>query len=122
MSDTPRPIPTRPPEGRPVEPRKAKRYTAQDITVLEGIDAVRKRPGMYIGGTGTDGLHHLVWEIVDNAADEALNGYATTVLVTLHPDGETVTVDDNGRGIPVDEHKTQKRSALEVILTTLHAG
>lgn len=102
--------------------RKARGYTARDITVLEGIDAVRKRPGMYIGGTGPDGLHHLLWEIVDNAADEALNGHATSVIVTLHKDGETVTVEDNGRGIPVDEHPTHKRSALELILTTLHAG
>jgi DNA gyrase subunit B/topoisomerase-4 subunit B len=96
-------------------------YTARDITVLEGIDAVRKRPGMYIGGTGTDGLHHLLWEIVDNACDEAMNGYASTITVTLHKDNETITVDDNGRGIPVDMHASG-RSALEVILTTLHAG
>jgi DNA gyrase subunit B/topoisomerase-4 subunit B len=101
---------------------KGQTYTAADITVLEGIDAVRKRPGMYIGGTGADGLHHLVWEIVDNACDEAQNGYATSIGVTLHKDGTTVTVEDNGRGIPVDRHPTQKRSALEVILTTLHAG
>jgi DNA gyrase subunit B/topoisomerase-4 subunit B len=101
---------------------RAPTYTAADITVLEGIDAVRKRPGMYIGGTGADGLHHLVWEIVDNACDEAQNGHATWVTVTLDKDGETVTVDDNGRGIPVDLHPGQKRSALEVILTTLHAG
>ncbi|HHO49973.1 MAG TPA: type IIA DNA topoisomerase subunit B [Deltaproteobacteria bacterium] len=100
----------------------AKEYTASDITVLEGIDAVRKRPGMYIGGTGTDGLHHLLWEIVDNSCDEAMGGHATTITVTLHSDGETVSVEDNGRGIPVDEHPTQGRSALEVILTTLHAG
>jgi len=110
-------------EERPIDKtRKARAYTARDITVLEGIEAVRKRPGMYIGGTGADGLHHLLWEIVDNAADEALNGHASSVVVTLHKDGETVSVDDNGRGIPVDEHPTQKRSALEVILTTLHAG
>ncbi len=97
-------------------------YTARDIAVLDGIEAVRKRPGMYIGGTGTGGLHHLVWEIVDNAVDEAMNGHATGITVTLHSSGTTVSVDDNGRGIPVDEHPTLKRSALEVVLTTLHAG
>ena len=97
-------------------------YTARDITVLEGLDPVRKRPGMYIGGTGKDGLHHLVWEIVDNAVDEAINGYATTVSVTLSADGRTVTVADNGRGIPVDLHPVHKKPALELILTTLHAG
>ena len=100
----------------------AKGYTAKDITVLEGIEAVRKRPGMYIGGTGSNGLHHMLWEIVDNACDEAMNGYASTITVTLAKDCSTVTVDDNGRGIPVDMHKEQGRSALEVILTTLHAG
>ena len=97
-------------------------YTARDITVLEGIEAVRKRPGMYIGGTGVDGLHHLLWEIVDNACDEAMGGHASTIIITLHSDGETLSVEDNGRGIPVDLHPTQGRSALEVILTTLHAG
>lgn len=97
-------------------------YTAADITVLEGIDAVRKRPGMYIGGTGLDGLHHLLWEIVDNAADEAQNGHATAVTVTLHEDNRTFTVDDNGRGIPVDVHPKTGKSALEVIFTTLHSG
>ena len=97
-------------------------YTAKNIDVLEGIEAVRKRPGMYIGGTGSDGLHHLLWEIVDNSVDEAMNGHATTITVTLHGDGATATVEDNGRGIPVDEHPKHKKSALEVILTTLHAG
>jgi DNA gyrase subunit B/topoisomerase-4 subunit B len=97
-------------------------YGAADIQVLEGIDAVRKRPGMYIGGTGLDGLHHLLWEIVDNAADEVMNGHATSVGVTLHKSGDTLTVDDNGRGIPVGMHPKMKKSALEVILTTLHAG
>ncbi|MEO1268421.1 MAG: ATP-binding protein, partial [Myxococcota bacterium] len=97
-------------------------YTAADITVLEGLEPVRRRPGMYIGGTGSSGLHHLLWEIVDNSVDEAINGFATTIEVTLSEDGRTVTVSDNGRGIPVDEHPTEKRSALEVILTTLHAG
>ena len=99
----------------------AKQYTADDITVLEGMDAVRKRPGMYIGGTGLDGLHHLLWEIVDNACDEAMNGFASSITVTLHKDGTTCSVEDNGRGIPVGMHATG-RSALEVILTTLHAG
>jgi DNA gyrase subunit B/topoisomerase-4 subunit B len=97
-------------------------YTAADITVLEGIDAVRKRPGMYIGGTGADGLHHLLWEIVDNACDEAQNGHATEVIVTLHEDGQTMTVDDDGRGIPVDIHPNTGRSALEIIFTVLHSG
>ncbi len=97
-------------------------YTARDITVLEGLEPVRKRPGMYIGGTGAPGLHHLVWEIVDNAVDEVINGHASTVQVSLHRDGRTVTVSDNGRGIPVDIHPQHGKSALELILTTLHAG
>ena len=97
-------------------------YTASDITVLEGLEPVRKRPGMYIGGTGSPGLHHLVWEIVDNAVDEVINGHANVIGVTLHRDGRTVTVQDNGRGIPVDLHPTHGKSALELILTTLHAG
>ena len=88
------------------------KYTASDITVLEGLEPVRKRPGMYIGGTGSPGLHHLVWEILDNAVDEVINGYATTVGVTLSKDGTTVTVSDNGRGIPVDLHPKHGRSAL----------
>ena len=97
-------------------------YTARDITVLEGLEPVRKRPGMYIGGTGAPGLHHLVWEIVDNAVDEVINGHASTIQVCLHRDGRTVTVSDNGRGIPVDIHPQHGKSALELILTTLHAG
>jgi DNA gyrase subunit B len=97
-------------------------YTAKDITVLEGLEPVRKRPGMYIGGVGTAGLHHLVWEILDNAVDEAMNGYASNIVVTLHEDGSSITVSDDGRGIPVDKHPKTKQSALEVIFTVLHAG
>src|SRR5262245_38552397 len=100
----------------------AANYTAKDITVLEGLDPVRKRPGMYIGGVGSAGLHHLVWEILDNAIDEAMNGYASNIRVVLHRDGSSITVEDDGRGIPVDKHPTTKKSALEVIFTVLHAG
>ncbi len=97
-------------------------YTAKDITVLEGLEPVRKRPGMYIGGVDATGLHHLVWELLDNSVDEAMNGHCDRITVTLHKSGDTVTVVDNGRGIPVDMHPKHKRSALELILTTLHAG
>src|SRR5687767_6437540 len=97
-------------------------YTAKDITVLEGLEPVRKRPGMYIGGVGTSGLHHLVWEILDNAVDEAMNGFASNISVTLHADGSSITIADDGRGIPVDKHPATKKSALEVIFTVLHAG
>ncbi|MDD2648573.1 MAG: DNA topoisomerase subunit B [Eubacteriales bacterium] len=99
----------------------AQDYTAQSIQVLEGLDAVRMRPGMYIGSTGSRGLHHLLWEIVDNAIDEASNGYASEVAVTLYQDG-SAEVRDNGRGLPVDEHPTLHVSGVEVIYTKLHAG
>ncbi|HVZ23164.1 MAG TPA: DNA topoisomerase IV subunit B [Vicinamibacterales bacterium] len=97
-------------------------YTAKDITVLEGLEPVRKRPGMYIGGVGSAGLHHLVWEILDNAVDEAMNGHASNIDVTLHADGTSITVEDDGRGAPIDKHPQTKKSALEVIFTVLHAG
>ena len=97
-------------------------YTAKDITVLEGLEPVRKRPGMYIGGVGATGLHHLVWEILDNSIDEAMNGYASNITVTLHADESSITISDDGRGIPIDRHSKTKKSAVEVIFTTLHAG
>lgn len=97
-------------------------YTGKDIDVLEGLEPVRKRPGMYIGGTGRPGLHHILWEVVDNAVDEATNGYASQIEVTLHEDGKSVSVSDNGRGIPVDEHPEKGVPTVELILTTLHSG
>ena len=101
---------------------QASKYTGEDIQVLEGLDPVRKRPGMYIGGTGKDGYHHLLWEVVDNSIDEVINKHATKVEVTLHKDGKTATVEDNGRGIPVDIMAKQKKPAIEVIYSTLHSG
>ena len=96
-------------------------YTAKDIYVLEGLDPVKKRPGMYIGSTGVDGLHHLIWEVIDNSIDEAMAGYAKNIEVALLPDNKVKVIDD-GRGIPVEKHKQTKKSALETVMTTLHAG
>src|SRR3989338_5958006 len=103
------------------EKKKKSGYKAEDITVLEGLEPVRRRPGMYIGTTGLEGLHHLIWEVFDNSRDEAMGGFADTVEVVLLPENR-VRVVDNGRGIPVDIHKQTKVSALETIMTTLHAG
>ncbi|NBD08607.1 MULTISPECIES: type IIA DNA topoisomerase subunit B [Corallococcus] len=101
---------------------KKESYTGADIQVLEGLEPVRKRPAMYIGGTDSTGYHHLLWEIIDNSVDEVINGYATTVEVTLHKGAKSITVVDNGRGIPVDIMPRHKKPAVEVILTTLHSG
>lgn len=101
--------------------KKPSSYEAKDIYVLEGLDPVRKRPGMYIGSTGVDGLHHLIWEVVDNSIDEAMAGHAKNIMIRLQEE-DRVVVQDDGRGIPVDIHKQTKRSALETVMTTLHAG
>ncbi len=108
-------------ENQETKAKASAKYTADNITVLEGLDPVRKRPGMYIGSTSETGLHHLIWEIVDNSVDEAMAGFADKIEVVIQDDGG-VTVHDNGRGIPVDVHKTTKKSALETVLTVLHAG
>ena len=100
---------------------ETKKYTAEEIKVLEGLEGIRVRPSMYIGSTSKEGLHHLVWEVVDNSVDEAMAGYCTIIKITLNKDG-SVTVEDNGRGIPVDKHPIYKKSALEIVVTKLHAG
>ncbi|HAL49863.1 MAG: gyrase subunit B protein [Candidatus Uhrbacteria bacterium GW2011_GWD2_41_121] len=109
------------PAKKPTKKTEKGGYSAKNITVLEGLEPVRKRPGMYIGSTGASGLHHLIWEVVDNCFDEVMGGYATKVIIKLQPDN-WVYVEDDGRGIPVDIHPEQKISALELVLTKLHAG
>src|SRR5213595_3480091 len=108
------------PEGSGQRPPTGS-YGAKDITVLEGLDPVRKRPGMYIGSTGPSGLHHLIWEVVDNSVDEAMAGFCDRIDITLLADGGCRVV-DNGRGIPVDIHPTKKKTGVELALTVLHAG
>ncbi|MEM9418530.1 MAG: ATP-binding protein, partial [Planctomycetota bacterium] len=97
-------------------------YTANQLDVLQGLEAVRKRPGMYIGGVSSAGLHHMAWEVLDNSVDEAMNGHATEITLTLHKPGDTISVADNGRGIPVDKNKKPGKTGLELVLTELHAG
>src|SRR3989339_1978521 len=109
-----------PPKGKKSD-KNASAYSAKQITVLEGLEPVRKRPGMYIGSTGPSGLHHLIWEVMDNSFDEAMGGYGKEITLRLLPD-HMVSVEDHGRGIPVDIHPQFKKSALELVLTKLHAG
>ena len=108
-------------EQKKKDVKKTDEYSAKNLEVLEGLDAVRMRPGMYIGSTGIKGLHHILWEIVDNAIDEAANGHANRVKVTLHKDG-SASVEDNGRGIPTDIHPKEKVSGVQLVFTKLHAG
>src|SRR3989339_148789 len=105
----------------PTDNRGTSSYTAKDIQVLEGLEPVRKRPGMYIGSTGAQGLHHLIWECFDNSLDEAMAGFAKNIEIELLP-GSRVRVSDDGRGIPVEKHPQTKKSTLETVITTLHAG
>ena len=114
-------VPAREPTVEPPSSNGVGSYDASDIDVLEGIEAVRRRPGMYIGSTGQAGLHHLVYEIVDNSVDEAMAGHASRIDITLQPEG-WVEVRDDGRGIPTDQHAKTGKSALETVLTVLHAG